>query len=63
MDQLYVEDKESLETLQRGLKSSFSTPSRLGPSDLVGPVWDIFQYMAQKMVPRRAKKPKLQRVS
>ena len=63
MDQLYVEDKESLETLQRGLKSSFSTPSRLGPSDLVGPVWDISQYMAQKMVPRRAKKPKLQRVS
>jgi choline monooxygenase len=59
LDQIFVEDKERLEALQRGLKSRFSTSNRLGPSDLEGPVWDIFQYMAQKMVPRRAKKPKL----
>ena len=63
LNQIFVEDKDRLEALQRGLKSGFSTQSRLGPSDLEGPVWDIFQYVAQKMVPGRAKKPKLQRVS
>ncbi len=63
LHQIYVEDKERLEGLQRGLKSSFSSPSKLGPVDLEGPVWDIFQYMAQKIVPRNVKKQSLERVS
>jgi hypothetical protein len=31
-------------------------PNRLGPPDLEGTVWDMFQYMARKLVPRKGHK-------
>ena len=57
------EDREKLESLQRGLKSSFKTTSRLGPPDLEGPVWDIYQYLARNLTPEQKQKPHLRRVS
>ena len=57
------EDREKLESLQRGLKSSFKTTSRLGPPDLEGPVWDIYQYLAHNLTPGQKQKTRLRRVS
>jgi hypothetical protein len=57
------EDREKLEDLQRGLQSRFSTQSPLGPPDLEGPVWDIFQYLADKLTPKRKSTPRLRRAS
>ena len=46
------EDRAQLERLQTGLNSRSAERSPLGPPDLEGTVWDMFQYMAQKLVPR-----------
>ncbi len=47
-----AEDKAQLERVRRGLKSRYITPNRLGPADLEGTVWDMYQYMARKLTPR-----------
>ena len=46
-----AEDRVQLERLRRGLKSHYVEPNRLGPPDLEGTVWDLFQYMARHLVP------------
>ena len=45
------EDRAQLVRLLRGLKSRYVEPNRLGPPDLEGTVWDMFQYMARRLVP------------
>ena len=57
------EDREKLESLQRGLNSRMSISSKLGPPDLEGPVWDIYQYLAKTLVPTKMQKPRLRRVT
>ena len=57
------EDREKLESLQRGLQSRFATQSPLGPPDLEGPVWDIYQYLADRLTPKRKPAPRLRRAS
>ena len=57
------EDREKLESLQRGLQSRFATQSPLGPPDLEGPVWDIYQYLAEKLTPESTQRPRLRRAS
>jgi phenylpropionate dioxygenase-like ring-hydroxylating dioxygenase large terminal subunit len=57
------EDREKLESLQRGLNSRMSISSKLGPPDLEGPVWDIYQYLAKNLVPTKKQQPRLRRVT
>jgi len=44
-----AEDREKLETLQKGLKSRFYEPGFLGPEDLEGTIKDFYGYMATKL--------------
>ena len=60
---IFEEDLEQLERLGRGLKSRYVERSPLGPPDLEGAVWDIFQYVARKLVPDEARTPRLRRAS
>ena len=48
---VFEEDLEQMERLGRGLKSRYVERSPLGPPDLEGTVWDIYQYVARKLVP------------
>ena len=62
------EDRAQLARVRRGLMSRYVEPNRLGPPDLEGTPWDLFQYMARKLVPqkipRKTKRtPRLQRAS
>ncbi len=43
------EDRATLESLQRGLKSRAYVPGPLAPDDFEGTIWDIYQYMARKL--------------
>lgn len=43
------EDRIQLARVRRGLRSKYTEPNRLGPPDLEGTVWDLFQYMARKL--------------
>jgi len=53
---IMAEDRIQLELLRRGLKSRHVESNRLGPPDLEGTVWDMFQYMARKLAPGKAHK-------
>jgi phenylpropionate dioxygenase-like ring-hydroxylating dioxygenase large terminal subunit len=57
------EDREKLEALQRGLMSRLSTSTLLGPPDLEGPVWDMYQYLAGKLTSETKQKTRLRRAS
>ena len=57
------EDREQLERMRRGLKSRYVQPNRLGPADLEGTVWDMYQYMARKLTPKKAPRTRLKRAS
>ena len=62
------EDRAQLARVRRGLNSRYVEPNRLGPPDLEGTVWDLFQYMARKLAPqkvlRKSKRtPRLRRAS
>ena len=52
------EDRAQLARLFRGLNSRYVEPNRLGPPDLEGTVWDMFQYMARRLVPPTSRKEK-----
>jgi len=51
-DKVMDEDRAQLERVRRGLKSRYFVPNCLGPVDLEGTVWDMYQYMARKLTPR-----------
>ena len=51
-DKIMVEDRAQLALVRRGLRSRYVEPNRLGPPDLEGTVWDMFQYMARNLAPR-----------
>ena len=57
------EDRAQLVRLLRGLKSRYVEPNRLGPPDLEGTVWDMFQYMARMLTPTKARRTRLKRAS
>ena len=57
------EDQEQMERQLSGFKSRYVEPSSLGPPDLEGTVWDIFQYVARKLVPGEIQRPRLRRAS
>lgn len=44
-----AEDREKLETLQRGLKSRYLQPGYLAPADFEGTIWDMYQFMAKRL--------------
>ncbi len=43
------EDRMQLERLQKGLRSPSYVPGRLGPDAVEGTVWDLVQYIAQRI--------------
>jgi len=45
-----AEDKQQLESLQRGLKSKNVQTAPLAPADYEGNVWDFYQYLARKLL-------------
>lgn len=45
------EDRAQLERVRRGLASQYVTPSPLGPANLEGTPWNLFQYMARMLTP------------
>ena len=55
-DKVMDEDRAQLERVRRGLKSHYIVPNRLGPADLEGTVWDMYQYMARKLAPRNLRR-------
>ena len=57
------EDREQLARVRRGLMSRYVEPNRLGPADLEGTVWDMFQYMARMLTPTKARRTRLKRAS
>ena len=50
------EDREQLERMRRGLKSRYVQPNSLGPANLEGTVWDLYQYAAQMMISNKVSK-------
>ncbi len=57
------EDREQLERMRRGLKSRYVQPNSLGPTDLEGTVWDLYQYAARMLTPKKAPRTWLKRAS
>ena len=57
------EDRAQLERMRRGLKSRYVQPNRLGPANLEGTVWDMYQYMAQQLAPKTNRRARLKRAS
>jgi phenylpropionate dioxygenase-like ring-hydroxylating dioxygenase large terminal subunit len=57
------EDREQLERMRRGLKSRYVQPNSLGPADLEGTVWDLYQYAARMLTPKKAPRKRLKRAS
>ena len=53
---IMAEDRVQLALVRRGLKSRHVETNRLGPPDLEGTVWDMFQYMARKLAPGTSRK-------
>ncbi len=43
------EDKEKLETLQKGLKSRYLGSNFLAPDDFEGTIWDMYQFVARRL--------------
>ena len=62
-DAVNAEDRGQLDLLRRGLNSRFVDRSLLGPPDLEGTVWDIYQYMSRKLATRKAPVARLRRAS
>ena len=54
--QTMEEDRAQIKRLQTGLNSRAAARSPLGPPDLEGTVWNMFQYMARQLVPRNVRK-------
>jgi hypothetical protein len=44
-----AEDRERLETLQRGLRSRYYMPGPLAPGDFEGTIWDFYGFMASRL--------------
>ncbi|MEM7539372.1 MAG: aromatic ring-hydroxylating dioxygenase subunit alpha [Chloroflexota bacterium] len=44
-----AEDKEKLETLQRGLKSRYLQTGYLAPADFEGTIWDLYGFVARRL--------------
>jgi hypothetical protein len=44
-----AEDKEKLETLQKGLQSRYLHTSYLSPDHFEGAIWDMYQFMARRL--------------
>ena len=55
-NKVMAEDRVQLARVRRGLMSRHVQPNRLGPADLEGTVWDMFQYMARRLAPRNARR-------
>ena len=49
METINLEDKEKLETLQKGLQSRYYQPGRLAKPDLEGTIYDMYRYMANHL--------------
>ncbi len=47
------EDRAQLNLVRRGVKSRYVETNLMGPADLEGTAWDLFQYMAKKLVPKK----------
>ena len=47
------EDRAQLELVRRGVRSRYVETNLMGPADLEGTAWDLFQYMAMKLYPRK----------
>ena len=61
--QTFDEDRAQIECLQAGLNSRYAERYPLGPPDLEGRVWDMFQYLASRLAPKPTRQPKLRRAS
>ena len=57
------EDREQLARVRRGLMSRYVEPNRLGPPDLEGTVWDLYQYAARMLTPKKTRRTRLKRAS
>ncbi len=57
------EDRVQLEKVRRGLASRYVERKPLGPPDLEGTVWDMYQYMARMLTPKSARRARLKRAS
>ena len=55
------EDREQLERMRRGLKSRYVQPNSLGPADLEGTVWDLYQYASRMLTPKKTPRTRLKR--
>jgi choline monooxygenase len=62
-NQTMTEDREQIERLQAGLNSRYAERYPLGPPDLEGTVWDMFQYLAGRLAPKSPAKPKMKRAA
>ena len=62
-DAVNAEDRGQLELLWRGMNSRCAERSLLGPPDLEGTVWDIYQYMSRMLVTGKAPVARLRRAS
>ncbi|MEX2495633.1 MAG: aromatic ring-hydroxylating dioxygenase subunit alpha [Woeseia sp.] len=49
MNRVNSEDKQKLETLQKGLQSRYYSPGRLAKPDLEGTIYDMYRYMARHL--------------
>jgi phenylpropionate dioxygenase-like ring-hydroxylating dioxygenase large terminal subunit len=56
LSKVMAEDRAQLALVRRGLRSRYVEPNRLGPPDLEGTVWDMFQYMARNLAPRNTRR-------
>ena len=57
------EDRAQLDRMRRGLKSHYIEPNRLGPTNLEGTVWDLYQYVARMLTPEKTGRAQLRRAS
>jgi len=62
-DAVNTEDRGQLELLWRGMNSRYAERSLLGPPNLEGTVWDIYQYMARQLAPKTNRESRLRRAS
>jgi choline monooxygenase len=44
-----AEDRETLESLQVGLRSRYYEPGPMAPADVEGTIWDFYGYMASRL--------------
>ena len=49
LNSINAEDRSKLETLQRGLKSSFYSPGPLAPENFEGTLRDFYGFMARRI--------------